>query len=108
MISVLAVSAWNPNQGVKKIFEATYNQIIFDKSKAKFVGTETPFFLTFINSEEHTSVQVAQHLIKLGDDLEGKVQVGVSDIKDEKLSMAYDVTTDLRDGPISFYIDTDG
>ena len=36
------------------------------------------------------------------------VFVAVSDVHDERIAMAYDITTDLKDGPRSFYIDTDG
>ena len=53
MLSVFAVSNaesdYNKNQLVKKINETAYNELIFDSAKAKFVGTEKPFFLTFIN-----------------------------------------------------------
>ena len=89
--------------------ETIYDELIFDSSKAKFVATDRPFFLTFVNAKYESSNIHRKAIIDLASHYNGSIQVAVTNIVlDEKLSMAYDVTTDRKEGPISFYIDTDG
>ena len=92
------------------INETIYNELIFDSSKAKFVATEKPYFLTFVNAAFEMHNKHRKQLINLAGHYNGSIQVAVSNIMlDEKLALAYDVTTDRQfEGPISFYIDTDG
>ena len=62
-----------------------------------------------MNAKYDTSNRHRNAVIGLADHYNGSIQVAVSNsVLDEKLSLAYDITTDLSEGPISFYINTDG
>lgn len=90
------------------INETIYEELIFDTSKAKFVATK-PYFLMFVNAKYDTSNIHRKAMIDLAGKYNGDIQFAVSNIVlDEKLSLAYDITTIMDGGPRAFYIDTDG
>tara|TARA_B110001450_G_C17554969_1_gene454267 strand:- start:525 stop:830 length:306 start_codon:yes stop_codon:yes gene_type:complete len=78
------------------INETIYDEIIFDSSKAKFVATIRPYFLTFVNAKYDSSNKNRNAIIGLADHYNGSIQVAVSNaVLDEKIALAYDITYEL-------------
>ena len=55
------------------INETIYDELIFDSAKAKFVGTERPHFLTFVNAAKDTSNKLRGPIIDLASHYNGSV-----------------------------------
>jgi len=90
------------------INETIYEELIFDTSKAKYVATK-PYFLMFVNAKYDSSNMHRKAMIDLAGKYGGDIQFAVSNIVlDEKLTLAYDITTIMEEGPRAFLIDSDG
>jgi len=90
------------------INETIYEELIFDSSKAKFVA-DKKYFLLFVNAKYESHNMHRKAMIDLAGKYGGDIQFAVSNIiLDENITLAYDITSPMEDGPRAFLIDTDG
>jgi len=99
---------YNQDGHEKKIIwinETIYSELIFDASKSKFIA-EKPYFIMFVNAKYDSSNFHRKTWIDLASKYDGAVQFAVSNIVlDERLTLTYDITTIMEEGPRAFYID---